>query len=187
MARTTRGISLVELLLTLSACSVILTLSAGLIHRAMHAQSKSRAFADVERNAMRLGNAFRRDIHAADQALSGDETLAEGAVLRLRLAGDETVEYRRAGGVVQRVGLAGDVVQSREEFSFPAEISLTVEQETPRLVVFSITTPVVTASAAPMDKRPPPAYATPVSLRVAAVLARNRPTMSPPAEQEPVP
>jgi hypothetical protein len=37
------AISLVELLLTLSACTVILTLSAGLIHRIMHVQSKARA------------------------------------------------------------------------------------------------------------------------------------------------
>ena len=183
MKRTTRGISLVELLLTLSASCVILTLSAGLIHRAMHAQSKTRAFADAERNASRLSNALRHDIHAAQDALTSGESLAAGTVLRLVLTEGQAVEYRHAGGNVQRVGLAGEEVQAREEFRFPAEIQVTAQQQQ-RLVVLSIATPPVAHAVTAADQRPLPAYATPVGLRVAAILGRDLPAQMRPAEEE---
>jgi hypothetical protein len=175
---------LLELLLTMSACSVAITLSAGLIHRAMHAQSKSRAFADVERSAMRLSNALRRDAHAADEAVTDAESLDEGAVLRLQLAGDEAIEYRREQGTVERVELAGEVIQSREAFRFPADILLSIEQEPPRIVVLTLTTPPVAHSVSAADQRPLPAYATPVALRVAAVLGRSQAMPNSPPEQE---
>lgn len=58
-----RGVSLIELLVVMSAATVILTLSTGLIHRIMHAQSKARGLAEIERTTLRLGNRFRRDVH----------------------------------------------------------------------------------------------------------------------------
>ena len=56
--RHRRGVSLVELLVVMSAATVILTLSTGLIHRIMHAQSKARVLADMERTTHAAGRQF---------------------------------------------------------------------------------------------------------------------------------
>jgi hypothetical protein len=164
-----RGVSLVELMLTMSALTVILTISAALIHRAMHAQSKSRLFFDVERSAQRLSESFRRDVHAASVAATGDA--ADGGVLlRLEMAGGQSVEYRQAAGRVERLWHVDDRVRAREAFVFSADTRLTAEQEPPRLVILSI---VPSADVAGQADRPLLPYAVPVSLRAAAVLGRN--------------
>ena len=175
-----RGISLVELILTLSACCAILTLSAGLIHRAMHVQTKARRFADGERSAWRLGQAFRRDIHAANLATPGDE---EGGdlLVQLTLLSGMAVEYRSAAGRVERLLLAKGTVQSRETFLFPSEVTITVTQPEPRVFALAVESPVPTARA---KDAPMPAYAVPVSLHVEAVLERHAPLVEETAVKE---
>jgi len=155
-----RAVSLVELLLAMSACTVILTMSAALLHRGMHAQSKTRAFVDVERNAWRLGTLFRQDVHQASTAQIMDQ--GDGVVLRLEFAEDRTIEYRRSEDVITRVVLAGDAVKAREEFSFPAEAELTVRRES-QTIALSIVAP-------PGNN----AYSVPVSIQVVARVSRDR-------------
>ncbi len=163
-----RGISLVELLLTLSACCVILTLSAGLIHRAMHAQSRARHIVDAERNAWRLSHAFRRDVHDAAKATIGEQ---RGELLvRLEFAGGSTVEYRQASGRVERLLQVSDGVQSRESFVFPAEASIAVTQPSDRLLTLSVETPLPTN---PTADTTPALFVTPVTLHVQAAIGRN--------------
>jgi hypothetical protein len=165
-----RGVSLVELMFTLSACTVILTMSAGLIHRAMHAQSKARLFCDVERSALRLAESFHRDVHAARSVLTGDEAGGHEAFLRLELAGGEMVEYRQATGRVERLSLVDGAARAREAFIFPAETRLTAEVESTRLVVLST---VVANDAEEQTVYPLPSYTITVSFRAEAVLGRN--------------
>lgn len=161
-----RGISLVELMVTMSACVVILTLSVTLIHRAMHAQSKSRLFFDVERSSQRLSESFRRDVQSASSAEVGDEA---GLLLQLQLAGGLSVEYRQSEGRVERLLHAGGSVRAREAFVFPPPTRLTAEKNAAGLVVLSVAADEAAASAA----RPLPSYTVPVCLHVEAVLGRN--------------
>ena len=133
--------SLVELLLAMSACTVILTMSAALIHRVLFVHSKTQAIIGGERAALRLSEHFRRDVHAAESAEKGDMNGAGGVVLRLKLAEGQSIEYRRAEGTVLRVLLEGEAVRGREEFDFPGEIELTIRDESPGLVTLSVTSP----------------------------------------------
>jgi hypothetical protein len=163
-----RGISLVELLHTLSACCMILTLSAGLIHRAMHAQSRARHIVDAERSAWRLSHSFRRDVHDTAKATIGEPS---GELLvRLELSGGSTVEYRQASGRVERVREASGGVQSRESFIFPAEASIAATQPSDRLLSLSVETPL---PMNPTADTTPALFATPVTLHVQAALGRN--------------
>ena len=164
-----RGISLVELMLTLSACTVILTMSAGLIHRAMHAQSKSRMFFDGERSALRLAESFRRDVHDAN-SIATRETGGGDLLLRLQLAKEQSVEYRQAAGRVERLWHVDGIVRAREAFVFPAETRLMTETEGPRLITLSIAPP---ADATGPVERPLLPYTVRVCLRAEAVLGRN--------------
>lgn len=168
-----RGISLVELLLTLSACTFILTMSAGLIHRAMHAQTKARLFFDVERSACRLGDSFRRDVHAAHSAAVGDEAGGGAVLLRLQLTGDQSVEYRQTAGRVERLWHVDGNVRAREMFVFPRDARLQAKQESPRLLILSIAAPDDAADTDEPAERPLRPYLVPAILQVEAVLGRN--------------
>ncbi len=176
-----RGISLVELMLTLSACTVILTMSAGLIHRAMHAQSKSRLFFDGQRSAVRLSDSFRRDVHDANSAATGDEAGGGDVFLRLQLAGGQSVEYRQAAGRVERLWHVDGGLRAREAFVFSPQTRLTAEQESPRLVSLSIVPPA--DPGGPTD-RPLAPYTVPDILRAEAVLGRNASLVDAPVQQE---
>src|SRR3972149_5845862 len=119
ITRTRHAVSLIELMVVLSACTVILTMSAALVHRVMHAQSKTRAFFDIERSALRLSNQFRRDVHQATAALAGADNLGDGVFLRLELPDNRSVDYYdQEGDVVRILAHDGDAL-SREEFPFP--------------------------------------------------------------------
>jgi hypothetical protein len=132
------GVSLVELLVVMSAATVILTLSTGLIHRIMHAQTKARLLADVERTTLRLSNDVRRDVHQAMQATGDKAQLGEGVFLRLQLADGSTLEYRREETTIQRVHLEGSRTIAREEFVFDGDFELEAKVEDGRLVVLSV-------------------------------------------------
>jgi hypothetical protein len=130
----------VELLVVMSACSVILTMSASLIHRAMRTQSESRAFYDAQRSALRLARQFRDDVHHATTASLNRGELGENVVLRLQFAGERTAEYGHADSeVLRNLSRRGGAI-SREEFAFPSPIKLDVRQEdSPPRIVLTIT------------------------------------------------
>jgi hypothetical protein len=155
----------------MSACTVILTMSAGLIHRALHTQSKSRSFFDTERSAMRLSESFRRDVHAANDAAIGLAAQGEGLLLRLQFSGRQIVEYRQAAGRVERTVHVDGSVKSREAFVFAADAQLTVERSPQHLVILSIAPPPEAPGPAEHPLLTP--YSRPVSLRAEAVLGRN--------------
>jgi type II secretory pathway pseudopilin PulG len=129
--KSRRGISLIELLLVMSAASVVLTMSATLIHRLMHAQSKASSLVDVERTALRLSEAFRSDVH---RALRVGEFSAESVLVRLQMPGNQTIEYRSEPQAVRRVVSQGSETMARELFAFSATIKSEVRVSNSRLV-----------------------------------------------------
>jgi hypothetical protein len=138
-----RAISLVELLVTMSTCTVFLTLTGVLLQRAMRVQIESRAVARSERTALRLANQFRRDVHDAANITVTDTDVGEAAFLRLELHGGRSVEYSRRESVIQRVESGADKPSWREEFAFPVVGKLTIEQDgsPPRLALTVTATP----------------------------------------------
>src|SRR5688500_18291789 len=104
--RRRHGISLIELLAVLSGCSVVLGLTASLLHQTMRAQSHTRDFFDVERNAQRLARQFRSDVHAAAADSIDDidaEGVSDGELLRLQLPDGQTIRYQRAAEKIIRI------------------------------------------------------------------------------------
>jgi len=176
-----RAVSLVELLLAMSACAAILTMSTTLIHRVLHAQSKARLFFDSERAALRLAEHFRRDVHAATAA--ADANLGEDVFLRLQFAADEVVEYRRSETTVVRIDRNGNETRAREEFAFPANIEVTLRKESADLLALTITAQPVGPSNE--EGRPrSSAYSVPVSLHALARLNRTPGVTGSPAEEK---
>jgi hypothetical protein len=163
---TRRGTNLAELLVTMSACAVILTMSASLIHRAMQASSKARLQHSVERNALRLAQQFRRDVNSATEATT--DSLPEGSLIRLQLPDNRAAEYRQVSGTVQRVLLNEDTVLAREFFVFPEGNVLVARSEPSDSVSLSarFEEPATTeVSPAPLS-----AHAVPLRLNVVAAL-----------------
>ena len=183
--RTRHATSLVELMVIMSACSIILTTSAGLVHRAMHAQSATRSFFDGERSALRLAEQFRSDVHVATAAVVTDGAHRDGLFLRLDLADGNTIEYRQADSKVTRLLTQHGSGDSRAEFAFTAPLELAVRDETsPRRLILSITAGSAVAPAADSRAAPLPAYALPLNLEVEACLGRERQIAISPAPQE---
>ena len=133
-----RGISLIELVVVMSACAVLLSLSAAFLQRVMQAQLRSRQDADLQRTLLRLDQSVRNDVHSASAAEIDPAKLTHKAILRLEHPDSEAIEYRQEGDSLQRVQLSGAEVKSRETFSFPREIEPKITRPHPRLVVLSI-------------------------------------------------
>jgi type II secretory pathway component PulJ len=136
--RSRRGISLVELIVVMTGCAVLLSLSAAFLQRVMHAQMRSRVDADLQRTLLRLDQSVRNDIHTATAAEIDPAKLNEGAILRLELPDAAAIEYRRQESGLLRVQLARGEITSRETFSFPREIEPEITRPQPRLIVLAI-------------------------------------------------
>ena len=103
-----RAVSLVELLVVMSASTLILTLSATLVHRAMHTNSRTRDFSSVERSSLRLFDYFRMDVQQATKAVVNQRGVSEGKFLELMLPENCVLEYWREGDVVKRTVAKAD-------------------------------------------------------------------------------
>lgn len=164
-----QGASLVELLLVMSSCTVILTMSAGLIHRLLHAQSRTRAFVDGERSALRLASQFRRDVHEATSAVTDAEQLNTGELLRLTEPAEQTVVYLGQQGAIVRLLTEGGRSVAREEYRFAGEFRPEIRRETQGLITLTLASP--PEQTIPVEGvRRKSTEAPPVSLQIAARL-----------------
>jgi hypothetical protein len=174
MTRSRRAVSLIELLVVMSATTVLITLTSGLVCRVMRIQVQSRAHVDVERNSLRLSNQFRRDVHRAQSAVTNRAQLKDNVFVLLRFAGGEQVEYSsRNGTVLRRVSGAG-AVPAREEYVFPPMSDLTIaESGVPPRLVLTITAR-LTEEAGEVRRSPVQTpLAIPVTLQVESQVGRD--------------
>lgn len=132
-----KALSLVEMLVVMSAVSVLLNLTALVLHRLMDVHSHSRAFLDTERNALRLARQARSDIHAAQRVeVERGET---GDTLRLELGPAGSVEYRNDGELVQRVCTRTAAMTARESYRFDPGERLKIEWlESPKRIALTV-------------------------------------------------
>src|SRR4051812_9639005 len=138
--KSRRGVSLTELLLLMSSCTVILTMCAVLLHRVMHVQIESRSFVDAERTSERLGYQFRQDVHQATIADVDGTKFKNDVFLQLQLPDNQSIEYSRVKGNVLRTVSHGGKIGAREEFAFEPSCKLVVRQdEAPKRIALSIT------------------------------------------------
>lgn len=186
---TRRGVSLIELMIIMSAASAVLSTSAVILHRTMRAQEQTRYVFENERAAQRLARQFRHDVHGTvgnslgelqpiDLQASPEAPNNAEPFLTLRIAGadgedDATIEYRRtATGVLRMLTREGQPT-AREEYPVASIARVQLREEaSPRRLVLTIT-------ADPADLHPklgqpaPTIRDTPVNIETVAVIGRD--------------
>ena len=173
MNASRRAVSMIELLVVMSACTVVLTLSSVLVVRAMRTQTQSRANCDAERNALRLSSQFRSDVHAAQSAVASSNAQRGDSFLRMQLTEDQQVEYSIVDGTVLRLMSHDGKRTAREEFAFPAGSELTIrELESPRRIALTIVNQPTFDKASEVSPRPI-ALGAPLSLHLEAHLGHD--------------
>ena len=168
-----RAISLLELLLIMSAAIVVLSLTGVLLHRAMLVQLQSRERANVENTTLRFSEQFRRDVHDSREVTTDKTHNKAGVFFRATTGSSRTIEYTRQDGTILRVESGGDRPVRRESFEFPSTAELHIEQATaPARIVLTIQRRAaespVASSASPHDTT-----IVPVSLHLEPLIGRN--------------
>lgn len=117
-----RGMTLVEVLLTITASTMVVGVAGGLLHRALRLEAASRGALQGERTALVLARQFRADIRAARTVACTADGLPADVVLRVQPAGEEAIVYRAVrGGLVREQAIPANRI-AREAFSFPAAV-----------------------------------------------------------------
>lgn len=175
------AISLVELLAVLSGCSIVLTLTAMLLHQTMRTQSETRDFFRTERNQLRLARQFREDVHGATTASIGGDADQGEALVQLSFPESRTVDYRREAGTVVRVERERGKPSSREEYLLGESLEGDVrELESPARLSLEIASPPIE----PSTTDPASARERPIRFQVDAVLSRDLRFAGTPAGEE---
>jgi hypothetical protein len=139
----------------------------------MRIQIESRGRTDAERNALRLSDQFRRDVHQAQSVQIGDRDSNDGVFLRLQFADGRQAEYARHEGTVLRQASGERHHVSREEYVFPAACKLTISEiGTPQRLVLTLTTG-SDDEVSENDKRAARPVRIPVSLHVESLVGRD--------------
>jgi prepilin-type N-terminal cleavage/methylation domain-containing protein len=111
-----RGFTIVELLVSMTAASVVLALVGGLLTALWRAEGTQHRHLAGATTLHRLANQLREDVHqAVDVAPLG----AEGNVAlgRLRLADGRDVEYRRIGRGIERLEVVSGRTHRSESYA----------------------------------------------------------------------
>ena len=136
--KTTRAFTLVELVASLSAGSVLLVLAMGTVHRTMRIESAMQNNAAAERTAARLSRQFRHDIHLAE-SVSLDRQQAGKPALQIILPGQSPISYRIDDASVHREQTLTDKQVHHEQFMFPENFVMNFQELTaPQRVVLTV-------------------------------------------------
>ncbi len=141
-ASTVGGFTLVELITALGGVTMLLSLTAVLLTRAMQSQAETRRYFDAQRHALALSEQFRDDVHRATAAQLDQSKLNDGELIRLTQAQSRTVTYRHSDHGIARVIAADGKPAGREDYDLGGVVKADVNQEgTTSRVVLSITAP----------------------------------------------
>ncbi len=152
-----RGVTLIETVSAVTAGSVIVGISAGLLCMLFRTQSVSRDHVHQGTVLSQLGAQFRQDVRAATAVNGGDE-----ASWQFDLTPQRTVSYRAEADAIVRVVTVDRKVLRREQFSLPSGTagSIRIEEESsPRIVSLVVASPPPSQGApsqgAPSQGAPP--------------------------------
>jgi hypothetical protein len=181
-----RAISLAELLVVLSASTIIMTTSISLLHRTMHSQSATRVFVDSERSALRLSEQFRRDVHDAVSATIDEKSDSTGPTLRLKCPDDLNIQYEpfQDDSLVRTTSQPG-YPPTRDQFTFRTPLTYAARQEAaPPTVILTLSAGATNPDAPDAGALPPGAFAAPTRLEVVACHHREPVAASPTSTRE---
>lgn len=173
MNSSRRGVSLSELLVVMTACSALLTLSSSLVCRMMRLHVDSRAYESAERNANRLADNFRRDVHRAQFITRDPATGRDAVLMQVELSDGRNAKYSWQDGTVLREESGAERPAARDEFELPAACDLTIgELDAPRRLVLTVSSDL----KARLQEDPrvrPVGHLIPIHLQVEAVVGRD--------------
>jgi YD repeat-containing protein len=180
-----RGHSLIELMVTMSAAVVVLTLSATCLHRMMSISSQSSHFLEAEQTGLRLSRQFRHDTLLASSASVVTQPDEDGAVVvSLLSSGKERrdIEYRLTPARAVRSSSAESGEATREEYSLPAGARWQVDwdEASRRLAVVATNPP---SSGEPSEQSPLPAWQIPFEMQLVATIGRVQRPAEPSTEE----
>ena len=178
-----RGVSLLEAVIAMSGLTLLLSMTGVLLHRGMQAQAQTRHFHDYERDAIRLANQFRADVHRARSTSPAEGKAGGQALIQLTFDEGEMAAYESEASVIRRTLSRDDEVISREVYRITphSNVSVRQEQSPPRWVLaveHEKDRPTPGPNDPPVDVR-----AAPVDFQVEAVMGRDGRFAEPPAEQ----
>lgn len=137
-----RGVSLIELIVLMTAISTILSFTVVILHRTMRAHNRAQATHADEQSAWRLSEALRRDVVEAIEAKAEQDPQA--TLLTIRSRGGGLVRYRFGPLAVNREQERSvDGRSTFEEYTFggPTAWGVEVLDSPKRLVVQTVTDP----------------------------------------------
>lgn len=184
MIATRRGLSLSELLVVMTACSALLTLSSGLVCRMMRVHIDARAYNDAERNATRLSDSFRRDVHRARSVSRPPAAGRDAALVTFEFSDGRKGIYSRQNSTVLREESGADRPISREEFDLPPACELEIEElDAPPRVVLTVSSD-LRAQLHEDPRKLPVGKLVPINLRAEAVVGRDAKITAPSSVEE---
>lgn len=162
------GFTLTEIMVTMTASSMVMATAASLLHRSLSLESATRHVLERERTALMLARQFRGDIRRAVRVTTAGDTLPEGTLFRAELSDGESIEYRAAPDRLIREASLADGSVAREEYACAGGAGWSVVREG-RLMILRT------------DAREHPTAAPPVAIEAVAILGArsSRPETGP--------
>lgn len=111
-----RGVSLAELLVTMSCASIVVAGATALLHRTLSLETSSRRVLQRERAALALARQFRADVHLATTVRCSQDGLEDPVVMRLETAGGRSIRYETTATGIARIEQAPADATSREDW-----------------------------------------------------------------------
>lgn len=129
------GYSLIEMIVVMTAGTVLMGIAVTLLCALLRAEGTGRALVERSTSLSRLADQFRRDVHAADEAVQGIHWPpdAEGATLRVPARNGEpdahirSIEYLAGEGTLKRLEWVGEEVASEESYDLGEGSSAQIE------------------------------------------------------------
>ncbi|PNY34637.1 prepilin-type N-terminal cleavage/methylation domain-containing protein [Rhodopirellula baltica] len=109
------GFTLRELMIAVSLCSVITTITVGTVHQAFRWSSTNHRRLTDDQTYFNLASQLRRHIHECDRVISTDES-NDTTSLRLHLVDGSTVEYAVDEQTIKFAQLRDEQVVASEQF-----------------------------------------------------------------------
>jgi hypothetical protein len=168
-----RGVSLLEAVIAMSGLTVLLSMTGVLLHRGMQAQAQTRQFHDYQRDAIRLANQFRADVHRASSARPDAEEAGTEALVQLTFDEGQTATYQSDATSIRRTFSRDGKVISREVYRISPDSNVSSRQEdSPPRWALIVEQEKDRPTPGPND-RPADVRAAPVDFHVEAVLGRD--------------
>jgi len=149
-----RAASLLELLAAMSAASIVTAAAAGLVHKSLSLESRTRSTVAEERTALRLARQLRADIHTGLSATCSPDPADETKLVMIEGPAGSVVYRREETGLVRiATAVAGGL--TREDFVFSPNVSWAAKSHG-RLVTL-LGSAAATSATSTSSQRPRPA------------------------------